>query len=175
MIALVIPTYGGLPVLHAVGPEGYKMIWGLTVLIAPLIIYLVWEKIPWQHLSKGKPGQRSGNPGFSVSLTGEPEFRPIVLYLRITNDSDRTIDVKAPVIVFRRWRSSRRFRIRKVNESEIYPLLLDPGHSHELTIHLEPFYRKNARLRTATRVQVEVGEVNKKARKISGHVRLKWI
>lgn len=177
MIACVILTLNNLSVLHDVGPEGYKIFWALGALLAPLIVYFLWKEIPLRNLFRvnRKRVQRSGNSELSISLNGEPEFKPIVLYLNMTNHSGRIMDIKAPVIVFKRWRSSRKFRIRKVNESEIYPLLLDPGQSHELTIQLEPFYRQEPILRTATRVRVEVQEVRGSERLKSRIVRLKWI
>jgi hypothetical protein len=175
MIACVTPTIENLSASYSVGPEGYKIIWGLAALLAPVMAYLVWKKVRWNGLIGRGRRRKPGISELSLSLTGEPEFRPIVLYLRITNDSGRTIDVEAPVIVFKRWRSSRKFRIRTVNEAEIYPILLDPGQSHELSIQLEAFYRKESVLRMATRVRVEVGEVNGGIRLRSRSLRLKRI
>ena len=177
MIACVTLTVDNLSELHDVGPEGYKILWTLAALLAPLVVYLLWKKISWRKLFQVKTyrEQSFGNTELSISLNGEPEFKPIVLYLKMTNHSGHTKDIKAPVIVFKRWRSSRKFRIRKVNESEIYPLLLDPNQSHELTIHLEPFYRQEPILRTATRVRMEVEEVRGSERLRSRFVRLKWI
>ncbi|WP_025862908.1 hypothetical protein [Prolixibacter bellariivorans] len=177
MIACVTLTVDNLSELHDVGPEGYKILWTLVAILAPLVVYLLWKKISWRKLFQVKTyrEQSFGNTELSISLNGEPEFKPIVLYLKMTNHSGHTKDIKAPVIVFKRWRSSRKFRIRKVNESEIYPLLLDPNQSHELTIHLEPFYRQEPILRTATRVRMEVEEVRGSERLRSRFVRLKWI
>lgn len=175
MIACVTLSVNSLSALHNVGPEGYKILWGLAALLVPLIVYYLWRRVSWRRLFSASKNSESGNGELSLSLSGEPEFRPIVLYVRMKNHSDRTIDIGAPVIVFKRWRSSRKFRIRKVNESEIYPLLLDAGQTHELTIQLEPFYRKEPILRTATRVRVEVAEVNGNIRLESRIVRLKWI
>jgi len=175
MIACVTLSVNSLSALHNVGPEGYKVLWGLAVLLVPPVVYYLWTKIPWRSLFSASKKCESRNGELSLSLSGEPEIRPIVLFVRMKNHSDRTIDIEAPVIVFKRWRSSRKFRIRKVNESEIYPLLLDSGRTHELTVQLEPFYRRDPILRTATRVRVEVGEVNGNIRLESRIVRLKWI
>ncbi|WP_153633081.1 hypothetical protein [Prolixibacter sp. SD074] len=177
MIACVTLTVDNLSELHDVAPEGYKILRALAALLAPLIVYLLWKKILWSKLFRVNTTgeQRFGNSELSISLNGEPESRPIVLYLKMTNHSGRIMDIKAPVIVFKRWRSSRKFRIRKVNESEIYPLLLDHNQSHELTIQLEPFYRQEPILRTATRVRMEVEEVRGSERLRSRFVRLKWI
>ena len=170
-IATVIPVSGGIE------PEGYKVFWALMILIVPVFQYLMAKKVSWDKLLRraNRKHSSSGNSELTLSLDGEPDFRPIVLYLRMTNRSNRVIDINAPVIVFKRWRSARKFKIRRVNESEIYPLLLDPNLSHELTIQLEPFYRKEPILRNATRVRVEVGEVHGKKRLKSRFVRLKWI
>lgn len=175
MIACVTRTVDSLSAFHNVGPEGYKIFWGIAALLVPLIVYYLWKRIPWSRLFRANQSREPSNEELSLSLLGEPEFRPIVLYLRMKNHSDRTMDIEAPVIVFKRWRSSRKFRIRKVNESEIYPLLLDAGQTHELTVQLEPFYRKEPILRTATRVRVEVAEVNGNIWLESRIVRLKWI
>ena len=158
-----------------VEPEGGKLLGLLLILLLPLITYFLWKEIPWRRFFLSVSESEKTDSQLSLSLKGEPEFHPIVLYLRMINYSDRTVDIQAPVVVFKRWRSIRKFRIRKVNESEIYPMLLDSNLSHELTIQLEPFYRKEPILRTATKVRVEVEEVGGKRRLKSRFVRLKWI
>ena len=158
-----------------VGPEGYKLLGLLLILLLPFFTYLLWKKIPWRRLVISASGGKETGSELSLSLKGEPEFHPIVLYLKMINHSGKTMDIQAPIIVFKRWRSTRKFRIRKVNDSEVYPMLLDSSLSHELTIQLEPFYRKEPILRTATKVRVEVEEVGGKKRLKSRFVRLKWI
>jgi hypothetical protein len=92
----------------------------------------------------------------------------------VRNIGKRDVDLDAPVLIFRRWRSKRMYRILTVRESEIYPMLLDLGQESVINISLEQFYHEVPELRRACRLEVEMKDDTGKRFK-SRIIRLKWI
>jgi hypothetical protein len=107
-----------------------------------------------------------------ISLEKSRRFNPSVIGMTVTNTGTMEIDLNAPVIVFKRWFSNRKFRVLKVEHSEIYPILLVPGKKYELDISLDQFYDAIPELQLACRMSIEMKDLKGKKFK-SKTVRLK--
>ena len=94
--------------------------------------------------------------------------------MTVRNTGKREVDIEAPVLVFKRWRSKRKFRILTVKESEIYPMFMKSGEESVVNISLEQFYQNIPELRRACRLCVEMRDDTDK-KYISRTIRLKWI
>jgi hypothetical protein len=93
--------------------------------------------------------------------------------MTVVNTGIHEIDLYAPVIIFRRWFTKRRFRVLKVEHSDIYPILLERYKAYELDISLEQFYETLPELQLACRMSVEMKDL--KGNRYKSHtIRLKW-
>ncbi|MDR1859990.1 MAG: hypothetical protein LBR06_03620 [Bacteroidales bacterium] len=82
-----------------------------------------------------------------LSLSGDKVFRPDVITLSIVNRSSGDIDIDAPVIIFRKLWSFRKFKLTGINKAVIYPLYLEAGKMHRLPIRLDAFHEYDRSLR----------------------------
>ena len=94
--------------------------------------------------------------------------------MSVTNTGTKDVDLNAPVIIFKRWFSKRKFRVLKVEHSVIYPLLLEPGKTYVLDISLEQFYESVPELQLACRMCIEMQD-QKGMRFKSRTIRLKLV
>ncbi|WP_423130332.1 hypothetical protein [Gaoshiqia sp. Z1-71] len=129
-----------------VGPDGYLLLW---FLIIPAVVALIWIFVRWlKNNGKAKPA----GPSFSfrrltVDLKKDRKHRPNTLTLLIRNNRSRDVDIEAPVLLFRKLWSIRKFKLKGINRYQIYPLYLEAGKSHELRISLAVFHEHDRGLR----------------------------
>jgi len=107
-----------------------------------------------------------------IVLDKSQRYNPSIIGLTVSNTGTKDIDLSAPVIIFKRWFSKRKFKVIKVEHSEIYPLLLGPGKIYELDISLDQFYEAVPELQLACRLSIEMKDQNGKRFK-SQTIRLK--
>ncbi|MDX9883756.1 MAG: hypothetical protein RBS73_16970 [Prolixibacteraceae bacterium] len=131
-----------------VGPEGYKLFW-----IAAFILLFVAVKMLSSFI-RSKKGFKPRSPKswfkrkrLEVELTKDRLVRPKVLTLKVKNTGARYVDIEAPVLVFRKLWSIRKFRLKKVKNEEIYPLYLEVGKTFTLTIELSRFFEHDRKLK----------------------------
>lgn len=117
--------------------------------------------------------KRSKTNAVEIYLGKSRRFNPSNVEMSVTNYGTNEMDLYAPVIIFKRWFTKRKFRILKVEHSEIYPILLEPGKTSVLDISLEQFYEAVPELQLACRMSVEMKDRNGKRFK-SKTTRLKW-
>ncbi len=130
---------------------------------------------------------KSGTPGRKLSfrerllrgkveiiLSGNRPVKPSYVLMTVRNIGKREVDLQSPVVIFKRWRSRRKFRILSVKESEIYPMFMDPGEESVVNISMEQFYSSVPELRRACRFNVEIKDDTGRKYK-SRTLRLKWI
>jgi len=109
----------------------------------------------------------------TISLSKNQHFNPTNIEMSVTNSGIKDIDLNAPVIIFRRWFTKRKFRVLRVEHSEIYPILLEPGQTSYLDISLNQFYDSIPELQLACRMSIEMRDKNGKKFN-SQTIRLKW-
>jgi len=146
------------------------------ILMLPLFFVLV-RKGGGNAKKKGRKRsirEKLTTPKIRIELEAERRLRPRNFRLTIKNTGNIEVDLNAPVVVFKRWRSVRKFRINPAGKRDVYPTWLEPGDSYVLNINLEEFYQSEPELRRACRIRVEVKDVNGKKFK-SDFVRIKWL
>jgi len=109
----------------------------------------------------------------AIELHKSSRFNPSNVEMIVTNIGSREIDLHAPVLIFKRWFTHRKFRVLKVEHSEIYPILLEKGKTYLLDISLEQFYETVPELQLACRLSIEMRDLS--GRRFKSHtIRLKW-
>lgn len=129
-----------LQVTNEVGPEGNSAIFIIVISVVVVIFFLFVLKL----LNKRK-GLKTGKSIFSfskikVELLKDKMYRPNTLTLLIKNSGKKDVDIEAPVLLFRKLWSKRKFKLKGINKYEIYPLYLEAGKTHELRISLSVFH-----------------------------------
>jgi len=151
-----------------------KMALIITVLVVGFFIYS-----RTRTFSKGTSGvkmsfnKRRIPYNVEISLSKNQHFNPTIIEMMVTNTGTKEIDLYAPVITFKRWFSKRKFKVLRVEHSEIYPILVESGKSSYLNISLEQFYNTAPELQLAFRMSVEMKDRSGKIFK-SQTIRLKW-
>ena len=150
--------------------------WSLIITIL-VIVFFVFNRT--RTFAKGT---RSKKLSFSkrrvlydaeIDLIKSQRFNPSNIEMVVTNTGTKDIDLNAPVIIFKRWFTKRKFRVLRVEHSEIYPILIEPGKSSLLDISLDQFYDTVPELQLACRMSIEMKDQNGKKFK-SQTIRLKW-
>ena len=155
-VALIIPL--GVYAQSEVKPEGYKLFWFILFLIVIPLVYYLLNKV----LSKSKSSNSSSLIGslprrkLKVELLKDRKYRPNVLTLRVSNNSEKPIDLDPPILQFRKIWTKRKFKLKGINRYEIYPLYLEAGKIHELRIDLSVFYNHNRKLKRFNWAKIRV-------------------
>ncbi len=107
-----------------------------------------------------------------IIITGDKRRKPNYVTMAIRNYGIRPVDLEAPRLVFKKYSSSRKFRINSFGGVDDFPMWLEPGYEATYQIELEQFYERVPPLRKATRLHAETREVSGK-RFVSQTIRLK--
>jgi hypothetical protein len=148
----------------------------IVILIGTIVLYFLLER----YYRRGTPGRKRSfgerllRRKVEIILSGNRPVKPSHVLMTVRNTGRREVDLLAPVLVFKRWRSKRMFRILTVKESEIYPMFMDPGQESVVNISLGQFYQSVPELKRACRLSVEMKDDTGKKYK-SRTIRLKWI
>jgi hypothetical protein len=148
----------------------------LCVLMLPLIFILFFKRSKRDKVfgKKRSIKEKFISPKVKIDFEGERKLRPRIFKLYVENIGKTEIDLNAPVIIFKRWKSVRKFRIKPANQTDVYPTWMEPGGKYTLNINLENFYQVDTTLRRACRVRIEITDVNGKKFK-SRFVRVRWL
>lgn len=131
-----------------IGPEGYKLFWMAVFVVLFVGIKLLssfirerkgYKPRRWKSWFKRKK--------LEIELTKDRLVRPKILTARIKNTGTSYVDLEAPVLIFRKLWSIRKFRLKRVNNQEIYPLYLEAGKTHTVTIELSRFFEHDRKLK----------------------------
>ena len=150
---------------------------GVLIIIIMVIGYFIFNRS--RTFAKGASGKkmsfnkRSKPFSASIDLYKSSNFNPANIKMVVTNTGTREIDLHAPVLIFKRWFTKRKFRVLKVEHSDIYPILLEKDKTYLLDISLEQFYETVPELQLACRMSVEMRDLSGKRFK-SRTIRLKW-
>lgn len=171
VILLLFPAVQALSV-NVKGPDGYALLGFLLVLILPVILYFF---IGW--LQQSKKTRLIRQPLFrkrclEITLDKDRRYFPDILILKVKNTGKSDIDIDRPMLVFRKWWISRKFRLKGSHHYSFYPLILEPGKIHELRIELTPFYNHDPRLKSYPGISVTIHDVKGQYR-VSRSVRIR--
>jgi len=150
--------------------------WSLIIIVL-VIVFFVFNRT--RTFSKGTKGKKlsfrkkSKPYAVDIVLTKNRYFNPTNIEMTVSNEGTKEIDLNAPVVIFKRWFTKRKFRILRVEHSEIYPIFLEPGDASVLDISLDQFFEVVPELQLACRMRVEMKDQNGKQFR-SQTIRLKW-
>lgn len=150
--------------------------WGLIITVLVCGFFLFNRSRTFAKGSSAKKmtfRKRTGKDAVKIYLSKSRRFNPSNVEMSVTNYGSKEMDLYAPVIIFKRWFTKRKFRVLKVEHSEIYPILLEPGKTSVLDISLEQFYEGVPELQLACRMCVEMKD-RSGIRFRSQTIRLKW-
>lgn len=100
---------------------------------------------------------RSGSKNkLEILLDKDRLYMPKTLYLTVKNAGDEPIDINNPLVVFSHYLIKRKLKLKGSEGHNYYPLLLDPGMSHELGIDMDSFFRYDPSLKKYTRLTVHI-------------------
>ena len=152
------------------------MKWALIIIVL-VIGFFIYNRS--RRFSRGASGKKMSfrkktKPYCAeITLFKSRRLSPSNVEMIVTNEGMKEIDLQAPVIIFKRWFTKRKFRVLKVEHSEIYPILLEKGKTYLLDISLEQFYETVPELQLACRMSVEMKDIRGNRFK-SQTIRLKW-
>lgn len=146
----------------------------LALVIAGIVIFVKWNRDNQVRGRKLSFGERLQFRKASIVLSGDKNYKPKFITIRVQNPGKRPVDLQAPVLIFKRWSSARKFRINSFGGIDDFPIWLEPGYEAKWNVELEQFYSKVPELRRACRLTAEMKEVSGK-KFISRTIRLKWL
>ena len=153
------------------------MKWSLIVAVLVIGYFFLTRTRTFAKGNDGKKlsfNKRRAPYAAEIGLAKSTRFNPTNIRMSVTNTGTKDVDLNAPVIIFKRWFSKRKFRVLKVGHSVIYPLLLEPGKTYVLDISLEQFYESVPELQLACRMCIEMQD-QKGMRFKSRTIRLKLV
>jgi hypothetical protein len=144
--------------IEIVDPEGHKLKWIFLIIAAFIVLFFLMRK---SHSLKSiiKPSE------LRFKVEKNKTYHPSTLYYEIENRGETATDIQHPVIRFKKGRNTKAYKIKAVNASKIYPLYLEKGKKHKLTVALQPFYEFNPDLKKFNQVRVECPFNNSKLKK----------
>jgi hypothetical protein len=162
LLGIIFILAAGTPVWaqNEVGPEGHKLFW-VAIIISFVVLFYLFAMGPF------KLKRKIENPFFSkkkvnIALKKDRLYYPDELELTIENTGGKAVDIEQPMLVFSSIWVKRKFRIKGTNNASFYPLYLDKGQSHTLTIDLNRFYSHSKSLKRLPKARVIVFEVEGK-------------
>ena len=157
---LLLTITGYVPSGNEVGPEGYKLIWFIIIL---LFVFVLAFAILSSDKKKGNIKDIfRRRKKVAVNLKKDRLYYPDILELTITNTGSSDLDIDKPLLVFSSFWLKRKFVLKGTNNYYLYPLFLGQGQSHKLTIDLNRFYLHDKSLKRLPRAKVIVYEVKGK-------------
>lgn len=109
-----------------------------------------------------------------IIIKGDRSRNPDYVTMSLQNYGIRPVDLQAPILVFKRWKSERKFRINSFGGVDDFPMWLEPGYEATYDIGLDQFYYRAPALRRACRLSAEIREVSGK-KFVSPTIRIKLI
>jgi hypothetical protein len=98
-----------------------------------------------------------------ILLDKDRLYLPRTLYLTVKNTGKAPIDMNNPVVMFSHYFLRRKLKLKGSEGRNYYPLFLDPGMTHELSIDMNSFFQYDPSLKKYSRLTVYVTDLNGKA------------
>lgn len=161
LLVLFTNSYSGLLAQNEVGPDGDKLVLFFALILALIVLLAIL----------GKRGSKIGLENLktvfrikrvAVELTKDRIYYPDNLQLKIKNTGSADIDLDRPLMVFDNFWMKRKFRLKGFASYNFYPLYLEKGKTHTLTIDLARFYIHDKKLKKFPKVKIFVLDVKGK-------------
>ena len=155
------------------------LLWGGVIVALVLLSFGFYTLINWLRRKPARGRklsilERLQIRRATILLKGDKGYKPRMVTMSIQNPGKRPVDLQAPVLIFKRWTSRRKFRLNSISGFDDFPIWLEPGYEAKWEIDLEQFYNRIPELRRACRLSIEMKEISGK-RFISRDLRLKWM
>ncbi len=142
------------------GPDGYAFLGILIALLLPILIYFTIR-------FSGKRGKTTEKRFFLrkhtllLTLDKNKLYHPETLRMSVRNKGKTDVDIDRPMLVFSWYLLHRKFKLKGTEGYHFYPLLLEPGKVHELSIDLGHFYRYDPHLKKFPKITIVVNSVDR--------------
>lgn len=152
--ALFIAFYSTGFAQNEVKPDGDKLLAFIVVIAAFTILYFVF----------GKKGSIRGRPILArrkvdITLEKDRVYFPDYIRMKVTNKGNVDIDLDKPLLVLDNFWLKRKFRLKGMQNRTFYPLYLEKGKTHHLTIDLNGFYLHDKKLKRYPKATVRLFDV----------------
>jgi hypothetical protein len=128
-------------------------VWVALVIVAalPMILYFF---VRWLHSGSKKK--------MKIILDKDRLYLPRTIFLTVKNEGKEPIDINNPVVVFSHYFIRRRLKLKGSEGRNYYPLLLDSGMVHELSIDMNSFFQYDSSLKKYSRLTVLITDLHGK-------------
>jgi hypothetical protein len=123
----------------------------VIIALTPLCLYVL---IRWMMTRPKKV--------LKIILDKDRLYLPKVLHLTITNIGKQPVDIGNPIMVFRHYFFRRKLKLKGTEGYHFYPLYLDAGKSHELSVDMNSFFLYDPGLKKYSSVTVHVTDLTGK-------------
>ncbi len=144
------------------GPDGIIFLIVISILFVLPVIYFLFRFLRRNRKQTINSAPLFGRKKISISLEKDRKYYPDFIKITIKNTGKKDVDLDHPMLIFRNFWTKRKFKLKGTNRYSFYPLLLEPGKTHDLTIDLNHFYRHDKRLKRYPQVTVLVSDVSGK-------------
>ena len=139
---------------NEVKPDGDKLLAFFAVFALLAILFFIFRK-------KGKISGRPILARRKVAITLEKDrvYFPESLKMTVTNKGNVDIDLDKPLLVLDNFWLKRKFRLKGMQNRIFYPLYLEKGKTHHLTIDLNGFFLHDKTLKRYPKATVHLYDV----------------
>lgn len=95
-----------------------------------------------------------------IILEKDRILRPQVLTMTISNIGKNEADIDAPVLVFRKIWTTRKFKLSGINGQHIYPMFIGPDKMHQLRIETATFHQYDRSIKSFYWAQIQLTDVD---------------
>lgn len=145
------------------GPDTYAILGIILVVVISVALFflLFLKKRGKNQKSTRKRGSSFFRKrGMTLSLEKNRLYYPDYLTMTVKNTRTSDLDIDNPVLIFSNFWIRRKFRLKGTGNHVFYPLLLEAGKKHDLTIDLNHFYRHDKRLQRYPKVTICIRDVS---------------
>jgi hypothetical protein len=128
-------------------------VWVALTIVAALPISLYFF-IRWL---RSRPKKK-----LEIILDKDRLYMPRTIYLTVKNIGNEHVDINNPMVVFSHYFIRRKLKLKGSEGRNYYPLFLDPGMSHELSIDMNSFFQYDPSLKKYSRLTVHITDLNGK-------------
>jgi hypothetical protein len=128
-------------------------VWVALVIVAALPISIYFF-VRWLQ---SRPKKK-----LKIFLDKDRLYMPRTIYLTVKNIGKGPVDINNPMVVFSHYFIRRKLKLKGSEGRNYYPLFLDSGMIHELSIDMNSFFQYDPSLKKYSRLTVSISDLNGK-------------
>lgn len=141
---------------NEVKPDGDKLLYIIAFLATGVIVFFILGK---KSMVKKPLFIRKK---VSVELEKDRLYFPDNIKMKVKNIGNTDIDLDKPLLILDNFWLKRKFRLKGMENRTFYPLFLEKGKTHTLTIDLNRFYMHDKKLKKYPKVVLVLTDVKGK-------------